>query len=144
MFTGLHVEEHGVTRAKHSLRPGHTIFESLRDDHGYETGVFSENTWITDMDVGLKDAFDAVEGARNLPYPDAVDPSNFVLTEGQGQYLAYLKHCLDSDSTAQSLANGVVTKLAWDYPRYLPDSLTASTPAEVYADLFLDWEDERD
>lgn len=144
MFTGLHVEEHGLTRAKHSLRPGHTIFETLRDDHDYDTGVFSENTWITDMDVGLKDAFDTVEGARNLPYPDAVDPSNFVLTEGQGQYLAYLKYCLDSDDPLKSLANGVVTKLAWDYPRYLPDSLTASTPAEVYADLFLDWEHERD
>ncbi len=144
MFTGLHVEEHGVTRARHSLRPGHTIFEELRDDHGYETGVFSENTWITDMDVGLKDAFDTVEGARNLPYPEGVDPSNFVLTEGQGQYLAYLRHCLASESPLKSLANGVVTKLAWDYPRYLPDSLTASTPAEVYADLFLDWEAARD
>lgn len=140
MFTGLHVEEHGVTRARHSLRPGHTIFETLRDDHGYETGVFSENTWITDMDVGLKDAFDTVEGARNLPYPDAVDPSNFVLTEGQGNYLSYFKHCLKSEFPFKSLANGIVTKLAWDYPRYLPDSLTASTPAEVYADLFLDWE----
>jgi arylsulfatase A-like enzyme len=144
MFTGLHVEEHGVTRAKHAIRPDHTIFETLRDEQGYDTGVFSENTWITDMDVGLKDAFDTVEGARNLPYPDAVDPSNFVLTEGQGQYLAYLKHSLQSDAPFKSLANGVVTKLAWDYPRYLPDSLTASTPAEVYADLFLEWEAERD
>lgn len=144
IFTGLHVEEHGVTRARHSIRPGHTIFETLRDDHGYETGVFSENTWITDMNVGLKDAFTTVEGARNLPYPDAVDPSNFVLSEGQGQYLDYLQHCLSSNSSLKSLANGVVTKLAWDYPRYLPDSLNASTPAEVYADLFLDWEDDRD
>jgi arylsulfatase A-like enzyme len=144
MFTGLHVEEHGVTRARHSLQSGHTIFEKLRDDHDYGTGVFSENTWITDMDVGLKDAFDTVEGARNLPYPEGVDPSNFVLTEGQGQYFDYLKHCLQSDAPLKSLANGVVTKLAWDYPRYLPDSLTASTPAEVYADLFLDWEADRD
>lgn len=144
IFTGLHVEEHGVTRARHTLRSGHTIFEQLRDDYGYDTGVFSENTWITDMDVGLKDAFDTVEGARNLPYPDAVDPSNFVLTKGQGQYLAYLKKSLGSDKPVKSLINGVVTKLAWDYPRYLPDTLTASTPAEVYTDLFLDWEVNRD
>jgi arylsulfatase A-like enzyme len=144
MFTGLHVEEHGVTRARHTLESGHTIFETLGDKHDYETGVFSENTWITDMDVGLKDAFDTVEGARNLPYPEGVDPSNFVLTEGQGQYLAYLKHCLSSDHTLKSIANGVVTKLAWDYPRYLPDSLSASTPASVYTELFLEWEAERD
>lgn len=144
MFTGLHVEEHGITRAKHSLQSGHTIFETLQNEYGYKTGVFSENTWITDMDVGLKDAFDTIEGARNLPYPDAVDPSNFVLSEGQGQYLNYFRHCLDSNTPLKSLANGVVTKLAWDYPRYLPDALTASTPAEVYSDLFLDWEDDQD
>lgn len=140
MFTGLHVEEHRITRAKHSLEPDHTIFETLQNEYGYETGVFSENTWITDMDVGLKSAFGTIEGARNLPYPNAVDPSNFVLSEGQGQYLNYLRHCLNSEAPLKSLANGVVTKLAWDYPRYLPDTLNASTPAEVYADLFLDWE----
>lgn len=140
MFTGFHVEEHGVTRAKHSLRPGHTIFETLRDDHGYDTGVFSENTWITDMDVGLKDAFETVEGARNLPYPDAVDPSNFVLSEGHGQYIGYIKYCLKSEEPVKSLINGVATKLAWDYPQYLPDSMTATTSADVYTDLFLNWE----
>ncbi|MEZ3115641.1 sulfatase-like hydrolase/transferase [Halobaculum sp. MBLA0147] len=144
MFTGYDVVEHEVTRAKHALEPGHTIFERLRDDHEYRTGVFSENTWITDMAVGLKDAFDTVEGARNLPYPDAIDPSNFVLSEGQGQYAAYLRRCLADDHPIQSLANGVVTKLAWDYPQYLPDALSASTPASVYADLFLDWTAETD
>jgi len=144
LFTGLHVPEHGITRARHSLRSGHTIFEHLRDEYGYATGVFSENTWITDMEVGLKDAFDTVEGARNLPYPNAVDPSNFVLTEGQGQYFQYVRRCLDSERPFQSIANGIVTKLAWDYPRLLPDALSASTPADVYADLFLDWEAAQD
>jgi arylsulfatase A-like enzyme len=143
MFTGYHVVEHGVTRTHHKLKPGNTIWEELATD-GYDTGVFSENTWITDMDVGLKDGFETVEGARNLPFPDAVDPSNFVLSEGQGRYLAYLRHCLTRDDTLRSLANGVFTKIAWDYPHLLPDRFTASTPARVYADLFLDWEAERD
>src|SRR6056297_2260215 len=142
MFTGMHVMEHGVTRARHKLKPEHTIFEELSAD-GYETGVFSENTWITDMDVGLKDVFDTVEGARNLLFPDAIDPSNFVLSEGQGQYTQFLRRCLDRDDTFQSLANGAFTKLAWDYPRLLPDRFTSSTPAEVYGDLFLDWQAER-
>jgi arylsulfatase A-like enzyme len=144
MFTGMHVLEHGVTRAKHTLQSGHTIFEELGDEHGYDTGVFSENTWITDMPVGLRDAFDTVEGARNLPFPDAVDPSNFVLSEGQGQYVAFLKHCLERGDTAKSLVNGAFTKLAWDYPRLLPDRFTSSTPAGVYGDLFLDWEADSD
>jgi len=144
IFTGLHVMEHGVTRARHQLRPGYTIFEELSDEREYATGVFSENTWITDMPVGLRDAFDTVEGARNLPFPDAVDPSNFVLSEGQGKYGAFLKHCLERDDTAKSLVNGAFTKLAWDFPHLLPDRFTSSTPARVYGDLFLDWEADRD
>ena len=143
IFTGYHVVEHGVTRARHELEPGHTIFEELAEDHDYATGVFSENTWITDMPVGLKDAFDTIEGARNLPFPDAVDPSNFVLSEGQGHYVEYLKHCLSREDTLKSLANGVFTKLAWDYPQLLPDRFQSSTPARVYGDLFLDWEAEQ-
>jgi arylsulfatase A-like enzyme len=143
IFTGYHVVEHGVTRARHELEPEHTIFEELAEGHDYATGVFSENTWITDMPVGLKDAFDTIEGARNLPFPDAVDPSNFVLSEGQGHYVEYLKHCLSREDTLKSLANGVFTKLAWDYPRLLPDRFQSSTPAGVYGDLFLDWEAEQ-
>jgi arylsulfatase A-like enzyme len=143
MFTGYHVVEHGLTRARRKLEPGHTVFEELSEAHDYETGVFSENTWITDMDVGLRDAFDTVEGARNLPFPDAVDPSNFVLSEGQGQYLKFLKYCLEREDTAKSIANGIFTKVAWDYPRLLPERFKSSTPARVYADLFLDWEADR-
>lgn len=142
IFTGLHVMEHGMTRARHRLEPGHTIFEELADQ-GYATGVFSENTWITDMDVGLKNVFQTVHGARNLPFPDAADPSNFVLAEGQGNYLQFLQHCLDRGNTAKSLINGIFTKVAWDYPQLLPDRFKSSTPASVYTDLFLDWQAER-
>ena len=144
MFTGYHVVEHGLTRARRKLEPGHTIFEELADEHGYATGVFSENTWITDMDCGLRDAFDTVEGARNLLFPEAVDPSNFVLSEGQGQYAKFLRYCLGRDDTLRSLANGAFTKVAWDYPRLLPDRFKSSTPARVYTDLFLEWQADRD
>lgn len=144
IFTGYHVVEHGITRTRHQLEPGHTVFEELRDEHGYATGVFSENTWITDMPVGLQHAFETIEGARNLPYPGALDPTNFVLAEGQGEYIAYLKRCLAHDHPFQSMANGVFSKLSWDYPRLLPDRFKSSTPARVYGDLFLDWQAERD
>jgi arylsulfatase A-like enzyme len=144
IFTGLHVAEHGVTQAQYKLAPDNTIFEYLATDHGYETGIFSENTWVTEMDVGLKESFETVEGARNLPYTEGLDPSNFVLSEGQGQYVAYLKRCLSHDQPFKSIANGVVTKLAWDYPQYLPDRFTVSTEASVYTDLFLDWIDHTD
>jgi arylsulfatase len=143
IFTGLDVEQHNITAADDRLAPGYSVFERLREA-GYDTGVFSENTWVTDVEVGLKDGFGTVEGPRNLPFPDAVDPKSFVAEAGRGQYADYLRASLDSSRPVRSLANGLATKLAWDFPWLLPDSLQASTAAEVYADLFLGWERERD
>jgi hypothetical protein len=66
-----------------------------------------------------------------------------VLSEGQGRYAAFIKHCFDRDDTLQSLTNGLFTKLVWDYPQLLPGRYISSTPAEVYGDLFLDWQAEQ-
>jgi arylsulfatase len=143
IFTGLHVEEHNITSADDSLASGYSIFERLRED-GYATGVFSENTWITDVEVGLKDGFDTIEGPRNLPFPDAADPNSFVAEKGRGQYVEFLKASLGGSNPLKSLANGVATKLAWDLPWLLPNSLQAGTPADVYTDRFLEWEADRD
>lgn len=138
LFSGLHVEEHGIVSAGHRLDPSVSVFSQLRDD-GYETGVFTENDWLTAVDVGLKDGFDTVVGARNVPFPDGMNPHEFVSNEGQGQYTAFLKAALGSETPLKSLANGVATKLQSDYSRFLPDSVRSSTPADVYVDAFLDW-----
>lgn len=138
IFTGLHVEEHNVVHTGDKLAPGHTIWESLVD-LGYATGVFSENNWITDIDAGLKDAFQHVEGPRDVPFPQALDPTTFVAEEGQGQYKAFIKHALDSDQPVRSLLNGAATKLQSDYPTLLPRD-TVGTHGSTYTDLFLDWE----
>jgi arylsulfatase len=95
--------------------------------------------WLTDMGVGLEDAFDDVHGQQNMLYQDALDPGNFALTEGQGQYLKYLRRCLASDNPLKAIANGVYNKLSWDYPYLLPGGSVTGTPAETYTDLFLDW-----
>jgi len=139
IFPGPHIEEHGVVSTKTKLEPGASVFEGLRD-RGYETGVFSENTWITQVDVGLKDGFDTIVGPQNAVFPDAVHPKEFVASEGQGQYATYLKESMRSDNTVKSLINGLATKVVWDYPNLAPDFLKARTPASVYADRFLDWE----
>ncbi len=139
IFTGLSVEQHNITSADDRLDSRFSIFERLRSEN-YTTGVFSENTWLTDVNVGLKDGFDTIEGPRNLPFPAAVDPKSFVAEEGRGQYVEYLKKSFTESSSAQSILNGLATKLAWDYPWLLPDSLQVSTAADIYADLFLDWE----
>lgn len=143
IFTGLHVAEHRVTEPKHKLAAGNTIFEELQTD-GYETAVFSENPWLTIMDVGLDAGFDEVSGAQNVLFPEAANPTEFTAAEGQGQYVEYVKRCLDDDYPVKSLLNGLGTKLAWDYPDLVPDWLMASAPASAYVDRFVDWQSERD
>jgi arylsulfatase len=144
IFTGLDVEAHGVTRADRQLAPGTTVFDELHDS-GYATGVFTENSWLTDVDAGLRDPFETRVGPQNVPYPDAMDPTAFVVEEGQGQYAAFLRAALDADGPRavwRALANGVAVKLGSDYPqviRHLPGDAGHGTPASVYVDRFLDW-----
>lgn len=140
LFTGYTVEEHELTTADRKLVPGTTVFERLRDE-GYETGVFSENVWITDLDIGLRDGFETVVGPQNVPFPSAVDPRRFVASEGRGMYRKYVRACLEDEQTIKSLVNGVATKLASDYPRLYP--FHAGAPGDVYVDRFLDWQADR-
>jgi len=138
IFTGLSVPEHGLTATDRSLEPGHSVFERLRED-GYRTGVFSENTWITEVDVGLNRGFDQVVGPQNLPFPEAVDPRGFVADAGRGDYAGYVRESLASDAPVRSLLNGVAIKLAYDYPAHLPDALRSRARGDTYVDAFIRW-----
>lgn len=138
IFTGLHVEEHNIRRAHHR-HTGRTFWDEIP----HRTGVFSENMWITDMGVGLEDPFDDIYGQQNVLFQEALDPGNFSLSEGQGEYMKYLKRCLSHSHPLKSALNGLYIKTAWDYPQLLPDGHTTGTPAGVYTDLFIDWIDER-
>ena len=144
IFTGLHVNEHRVTSADTRLKEGTTVFERLRDKHGYDTGVFSENVWITEVDIGLKRGFDTVVGPQDIPYPDALNPRTFVAEEGRGEFVDYLKDCLEDDQTLKGVANGVFTKISSDYPYLLPGFVDASSPGNLFADKFLNWVEGRD
>jgi len=143
LFSGLHVAEHGVVSAAERLDPTVSVFHELHDN-GYDTGIFTENDWLTAVDVGLKDGFDKVVGARNVPFPEGLNPHEFVSSEGQGNYGEFVRTALGSDRPSRSLANGIATKLQSDYMRFLPGSVKASTPAEVYVDAFLEWSGESD
>lgn len=68
MFTGHAVHEHGVDHTQ-KLDPGHTVFEALAA-RGYETGLFSDNPFLTDHESGLDEAFQTTRGS-----PDGFDPS---------------------------------------------------------------------
>ena len=141
LFTGREVEEHGLTSADNRLRSGSTVFETLQEQ-GYETAVFSENVWITDVDVGLRNGFDTVVGPQNVPFTDALDARRFVAEEGRGNYGDFLRASLDDERPLRSLANGAVIKLTSDYPWLYP--FENSPPGDVYLDRFLDWQADRD
>jgi len=143
IFTGLSVPEHGLTATDRSLEPGHSVFERLRDD-GYRTGIFSENTWITEVDVGLDRGFEKIVGPQNLPFPDAVDPRGFVADAGRGDYVGYVRESLASDAPVRSLVNGVAIKLAYDYPALLPDALRSRARGDAYVDALFRWIDDTD
>jgi arylsulfatase len=143
IFTGLHVREHGVTDRRRRLRPGETVWETLRDERGYETGVFSNNPFITELPVGLKDVFSTVVGrAEELPFPEGVNPKTFVIDadEGSGKYLDFLRAAIESGRVAESFANGLSFKLPPKYENSLPAALRADDSAEMYATKFLDWQ----
>jgi arylsulfatase len=143
MFTGLHVNQHNIVSSDKRLKEGVSVFNEL-DNKGYRTGIFSENVWLTEYDTGLKQGFDTIKGKQNVVFPEAKDPSKFVLDEGEGEYSKYLKSCLEDDYTIKSLFNGAYSKLAWDYPNLTGKFTSMSTSGDTYTDLFLDWLDEND
>lgn len=138
MFTGLHVGEHGITSDDDALKPGETVFDELAD-RGYETGVFSENPYLTLLDTGLKSGFDTIEGGSQETLFEGTDPNEF-----KGDLSGFLRESLHSGRPVRSLINGTVAKMAWDYPKLLPAGLqrqlrSGVTPGSTYTDLFQDW-----
>ena len=140
LLTGLNVEEHGLTNVEQKLQPGTTIFDELREA-GYETGVFSENIFLTQLDVGLKEGFDTVVGPQNSLFPEALDARRFVAEKGRGNYGEFLQTCLEHDAPLKSLANGAMTKISSDFPFLSPSR--ASQSGDVYLERFLEWQAQR-
>ncbi|WP_435185406.1 sulfatase-like hydrolase/transferase [Halobellus sp. EA9] len=59
LFTGLETHVHEVT-VHDRLEPGHTVFEELAGEYGYATGLFTENGFVAQHEVGLNGAFETV------------------------------------------------------------------------------------
>lgn len=142
MFTGYHVAEHGMRKKTDQLEPGHTVFERLADS-GYATGVFSANPYLTAMNTGLSRGFDTVVGTSSEPlFPDAINPQKY-----KSRLTAFLSDAIRHDKPMRSIANGVISKLAWDYPWLLPESIQDRVSSGVqsglkYTDAFVSWLDD--
>lgn len=142
LFSGYDVEEHGVTGSAARLDPGAHVFRDLSAD-GYRTGVFTENTWLTEADVGLRDGFDTVVGKPSVWYPEALTPGAFAHRNEYGDYLAYLREALAHDRPVTSLLNGVGAKLQYDLPAPLDGWVLPTPNGAYYVDRFLDWTTDR-
>lgn len=144
IFTGLHVEEHGLTDHRASIEPEHTVWESLDSEEGYETGVFSSNPFITEIRGGLRRGFQTIVGPRDGLFPGATNPRVFRNRTDDYSYRAYLRHCLRDDAPVRAVLNGIAHKWRNRFPGVTPSMLTPDQSADVYVDEFLDWEAERD
>lgn len=143
LFTGYHVAQHGFTDRTKRLRAGESVWTRLQGA-GYETGLFSPNPYLTEVPTGLDAGFATVRGSQDLPYPDALNPREFVAEHGRGEFVAYLRACRRNDRPVRSALNGVYEKLAQDAPWLVPASVDGDGGARTYADLFLDWQSATD
>jgi arylsulfatase A-like enzyme len=143
MFTGKHVEEHKVENENHSIDENEIIYKELSKKHNYETAVFSDNPWITLMDVGIKEAFDQVSDKKDIKYPEALDPQEFLLEEGRKKYIKYIKSCLEHKNTMKSLYNGIYSKLIYDTPNWLLNTNKAYSTGFQHIEEFKNWHQKR-
>jgi arylsulfatase A-like enzyme len=56
MFTGAHVEEHGATHHTTEIDPSRTVWHELGTEHGYATGLFTNNRIVSNAS-NLGDSF---------------------------------------------------------------------------------------
>lgn len=133
MFTGYHVDEHLVIQNDHAIESGHSVWERL-SDRGYHTGVFSHNPFLTG-NTGLEAGFDTVVPTNQfVPYPNAVDPYEYV-----DDYLQFARTAVLDGSPVRSLLNGIIAK----YESKILDGVggwsARKSPARRCVDSFLEW-----
>lgn len=143
MFSGYDVVEHDVTGPEDAIDPGATIFERLADQ-GYRTGLFSENTWLTEANVGIKNSFETVRGKPSVIYPEAINPGEFAHRNEYGDYWGFLSEALSHDAPVKSLLNGIAAKVQYDLPERVSSTLFTDPTAAYYVDEFLEWTMEGD
>jgi len=126
LFTGYQVPEHGLYRQRgERIKPGHTIWEQLRDEYSYDTGLFTSNV-IVSQTSNIGRGFEHVDGPRTSGklFEDAIGPDD-VSDIDRWQYLREL---FDAGKPFRGFVNGLYHLLS------PPDER-----GQVYVDSLLDW-----
>lgn len=150
LFTGYEVPEHQVV-VQYDAFTGQTVWGQLRDKHGYATGLFSQNEFLTTDEFGLNRGFETVVGpvsTRWYPFPDAqtpvADPSQRdSLTEWSTLSLTK-PHLVQSGLNHVVDATRQVEYHLQEYIGWAPSLGVGPqyrSPARVHVDRFLDWSD---
>jgi arylsulfatase len=140
MFTGREVTEHRVFRSGDQLKPGYSIWNWL-ESRGYNTGVFSQNPFLTSDTYGLVDGFDTVKKRLTESYDQrGINPEDYDVKPEISYYIQFLRDCLSSDHPFHSMLNGLKYKI--NIPEF--DAKEGKTAAEEWANIFLDWQADQD
>lgn len=153
LFTGYHVPEHGVTVQFDVLKPGHTIWETVRDTYDYDTALFSQNEFISSDQYGLSAGFETVVGrvsTRKYPFQDAVPPDIGPSGPTFGDFLKAAAHDRTPLRTGvnyltYALENlGYRLKQTYSSVSSVPVRPRYRSPAAVHTERFLQWHARRD
>lgn len=150
IFHGSYELAHAASERSTSTKDTN-IWEHLRDDRGYETGIFTNNPFFYDNTYGLLDGFDArkTDNKSIHPplFPDSFDP------RGSEGIRPAIKSCLKSDHPGRAIANGIWAKTIVDQSEagrhrsgtglttVIPHSIRPKNrySADVFVDEFLEW-----
>lgn len=138
VFTGLHAAEHNLGTDS-NLVPGVTIWEKLRDEFGYETGVFSSNPFLLPNSFGLTRGFDKILTGANtssLPFSEGFDPRG---PAGPSSIMEGTRDALSHEHPIKSLINGVSVELNRRWLEILPNT---DSSADYFSNKFIAWVDD--
>ncbi|MEF8822306.1 MAG: sulfatase-like hydrolase/transferase [Halovenus sp.] len=151
MFTGAHVEQHQAMRHTAQIDPETTIWHELAADHGYNTGLFTNNRIVSDAS-NLADSFDHVH-EPDYPLPERLEDT-FDDTIFEKAYYRwhdalsrageYTGTALEKSETAAAAYDGISNQLG-----AITDAVTDSDDdssgyktllGTAFTDAFLEWE----
>jgi len=143
IFTGLDPHEHLVNSPQDVLEPEQTVWDRLSRKWNYATGVFTSNTYLTEVPNGLADAFDHVDRRRRVPHPEALTMRKFVAADERG-YLGYLKACWRHEDPGRSLLNGVTELGRNNIPGTIEDRIFPGDDCYTHVRNLQKWVEETD